>query len=64
MPIGSKIKFHREAKGWQQEYMAAELKISQPSYSRIESGQVKIKIEILIEIARVLQVQPLQLIGE
>ncbi len=64
MSVGSKIKFLRESKGWQKEYMAAELKISQPSYSRIESGQVKINIEILLEIAKLLQVPPQQLIGD
>lgn len=64
MSIGSKIKQLREAKGWSQEYMSAELNTSQPSYSRIESGHVKIKIEVLLEIAKLLKVHPQQLMKD
>lgn len=59
--IGTRIKRLRESKNWTQEFMATQLKISQNSYSRIESENVKLSTERLKEIADIFQV-PAELI--
>ena len=47
-----------------QEHVASELNISQNAYSRIESGQTKIDVERLKQIARILRIDPATLIAE
>jgi transcriptional regulator with XRE-family HTH domain len=54
--VGSRIKKLREAKNFTQEFMANNLKISQNSYSRIETENVKLTTERLKEIAQILDV--------
>lgn len=54
--IGVRIKKLRESRNWTQEFMASQLKISQNSYSRIESENVKLSTERLKEIAKILEV--------
>ena len=56
--IGEKIRKIREIKGYSQDYMAAQLKMSQNNYSRIELDQNNINISRLEEIAKVLEVKP------
>lgn len=58
MTIGDKIRKIREAKDYSQEYMAAKLHISQPSYARIESGGTRLSTERLEKIAELLDLKP------
>ncbi|MBI2258812.1 MAG: helix-turn-helix transcriptional regulator [Flavobacteriia bacterium] len=55
-PIGQRIKKLRETKNFTQEIMANQLKISQNSYSRIETENVKLTTERLNDIAKILDV--------
>jgi transcriptional regulator with XRE-family HTH domain len=57
------IKSIRERKNLTQEYMAQELGISQNSYSNIENGGVKLTIERLLEISKVLEVTAEELLA-
>jgi transcriptional regulator with XRE-family HTH domain len=59
--LGTRIKKMRESRNWTQEFMASQLKISQNSYSRIESENVKLSTERLKEIADIFEV-PAELI--
>ena len=54
MEIGFKIKKIRELRNYSQEHMAEKLGISQVSYSRVESGQTKMDLKRLHDIAKVL----------
>ena len=63
MTIASKIKVQREAKRYSQEFMAARLNITQPSYSRLESGFTKPDLEKLKVIAQVLEINILHFIA-
>jgi transcriptional regulator with XRE-family HTH domain len=51
--LGQKIKRCRELKNYTQEFLAAELKISQSTYSRIEANQTDITIGRLTQIAKI-----------
>jgi transcriptional regulator with XRE-family HTH domain len=53
-----RLKTLREERNLTQEYMAAELGISQNNYSQIETGKAAIKVQMLLEIARILDVDP------
>lgn len=55
--IGRKISRIRELRGMKQEFLAAELGISQQAISRIEQSE-KIEDEVLEKIATVLKVSP------
>lgn len=57
------IKSLRERKNLTQEFVANELGISQNTYSNIESGAVKLTIERLIEISKVLGASAEELIA-
>lgn len=52
--LGAKIKRLRELKNYTQEFVASEIKVSQSTYSRIESDSVDITINKLERIASVL----------
>ncbi len=54
--LGSRIKAIRSAKNFTQEQVADQIGISRQKYARIESGVNSITLEILSEIARVLDV--------
>ena len=56
MSIGANIKQIRELRNLSQEHVAQELGVSQASYARIESGSVSPKIDRLLRIAEVLEV--------
>jgi len=62
--LGRKIKKLRELKNYTQEYMANHLNISQNSYSRIESENVKVTAERLKAIAQLLEVPSEYLISD
>jgi len=53
--IVSNLKQIRELKGYSQECMAVNMGISQPKYSRIESGEAPLSIEDLKKIADILE---------
>lgn len=52
--VSDKIRRIREKKGLSQEYMAAELGITQPSYATIESGKTSLSFDRAIRIASLL----------
>lgn len=54
--LGSRIKAIRSAKNFTQEQVADQIGISRQKYARIESGVNSITLEILSEIAKVLDV--------
>jgi transcriptional regulator with XRE-family HTH domain len=53
--IGFNIKRIRDQKGYSQEFMASQLNISQASYARMESEEIKLTVERLQKIADVLE---------
>jgi transcriptional regulator with XRE-family HTH domain len=55
MNIGEKIRLARTIRGYSQEYMAQQMKITQKTYSQIENNQTKIDVEKLKEITSVLE---------
>ncbi|MEO5912094.1 MAG: helix-turn-helix transcriptional regulator [Pelobium sp.] len=60
--IGELIRIERLKKGWSQENMAFMLDISQPAYSKIESGQTTMTLPRLYEIAKFLEIDVNELI--
>lgn len=56
MEIGKTIRQIRELKNISQEHIASELGISQPTYAKIESGQLIPKVDRLKSIADILEV--------
>jgi len=54
--IGSNIKRIRGQKGYSQEFMALQLNISQASYARMESQEIKLSIDRLQKIADILEI--------
>lgn len=61
--IGEKIRKIREMKDYSQEYMAKKLSMSQNNYSCIEMGKVKVDIDRLQEISKLLEVDPMDIIN-
>lgn len=61
--IGEKIRKIRSVKGYNQEYMAKRLSISQRSYSKLERGEVKIDWGRINEVAEILEVDPITLVN-
>lgn len=64
IPIGENIRFIREQLGYSQEYVATQLGITQQSYSVIEKKPEKATLQRLKDIAAVLQVNFVTLLGE
>jgi transcriptional regulator with XRE-family HTH domain len=62
--IARNIKTEREKQNLTQEYMAAELEISQPAYSKIEAAKTEVTFHQLIRISRILKIDILVLIRE
>lgn len=56
MSVVSKIKRYREARNFTQNYMAEQLDISQNTYSKIESGTIKLTVDRLEQISELLNV--------
>ncbi len=56
MELGIKIKKIRESKNYTQEYMSNKLNISQNTYSKIETGGIKLTVDRLKQISDVLDV--------
>jgi transcriptional regulator with XRE-family HTH domain len=62
--IARNIKTEREKQNYTQEYMASELDISQPAYSKIEAAKTEVTFHQLVRISRILKVDILILIRE
>ena len=62
--IGTRIKRVREGKNYTQEYMSGKLNISQNTYSKIESGGIKLTTDRLNEISKILEVPVENLLKE
>jgi transcriptional regulator with XRE-family HTH domain len=62
--IARNIKTEREKQNFTQEYMASELDISQPAYSKIEAAKTEVTFHQLIRISRILKIDILVLIRE
>jgi transcriptional regulator with XRE-family HTH domain len=60
---GEKIRMIREIRGYSQEYMACQLGMAQNSYSKIETGQTKLTVERLKNVADVLEVSSSDIIS-
>lgn len=56
--VGEKIRLQRLTKRYNQEYMAFCLEISQAAYSKIESGETKLTLDRIYEIAEILEISP------
>lgn len=55
---GQNIRKIRRSKDFTQEYMAFEMGISQKAYSDIENSKVKINLDILTKVSRILEIKP------
>jgi len=60
--IGENIKKLREFRGYSQDYMAKELKVSQKTYSNIESDKGKVNKNQIKHIAEILEIDPVYLL--
>jgi len=58
MTSGTKIRLLREQKGWDQNYLAKEMGISQPALSKIESDQTKLSWDHALKLAELFDVDP------
>jgi transcriptional regulator with XRE-family HTH domain len=58
-----KVKKLRELKGYTQEYMATELEVSTRQYQRIESGEIDLTLGKIEQIAKLLELSPVQVMG-
>jgi transcriptional regulator with XRE-family HTH domain len=62
--IGPRIRAARVAKDLKQEYVAEQMGIKQPAYSKIENGQTDITVSQLRQIAAILSISVLNLLEE
>ena len=60
--VGTKIRNLRELKDYTQEYMASSLGITQSTYAKIEKNETPISLSRLDEIAKVLEIDPLNIL--
>jgi transcriptional regulator with XRE-family HTH domain len=58
-----KLKQLRELKNFTQEHMAQQLGLTTRAYSKIESGETQLTINRLNEIAKILEVDPIEALG-
>lgn len=62
--IAQRIKQYREAKGISQEYIASQLGIAQSNYAKLERADTKLTVERLYELAKILEVDILNLLPQ
>jgi transcriptional regulator with XRE-family HTH domain len=62
LAVAAKIRKIREQRNYTQDYLAAKLKISQNAYSKTELGYTQITIGRLSAIAKVLEVEMVDLL--
>lgn len=60
--VGEKVRKVRELKGFSQEYVAQQLKISQKAYSDMERGKTKLDFGRVEQIAEALEIDPMVII--
>ncbi|HWY38049.1 MAG TPA: helix-turn-helix transcriptional regulator [Bacteroidia bacterium] len=60
---GDKIRMIREMRGWSQENVAARLGIGQNTLSKIETNQAKLDSKMLVKVAEVLEVSPMDILS-
>jgi len=60
---GEKIRMIRELRGWSQENVAARIGIGQNALSKIETNQTKLDSKMLVKIAEVLEVSPMDILS-
>lgn len=60
---GEKIRLIREVRGLSQENVATQLGIAQAAYSRIETNQSKLDSAMLVKLAEVLDVSPMDILS-
>lgn len=58
-----KIKQIRELKNISQEFVATRLNLSTRAYSKIETGETQLTINRLNEISKILELEPLEILG-
>jgi transcriptional regulator with XRE-family HTH domain len=63
MKISDRIKSIRVSKQFSQDYMATQLGISQRAYSKLENEEIKLDIEKLQKIAKILEVESGELLS-
>ncbi|SDE73803.1 Transcriptional regulator, contains XRE-family HTH domain [Mucilaginibacter pineti] len=61
--FGEKIKMIRQLRGFSQENVAAKLGIAQNAYSRIETNQTRLDSAMLVKLAEVLGVSPMDILS-
>ena len=62
MTIGNRIRQARDRKGYSQEYVAEHLQLSQGGYRKIETDEVRLKVDTLLILAELLEVEVNQLL--
>ncbi|UOE50996.1 helix-turn-helix transcriptional regulator [Mucilaginibacter sp. SMC90] len=62
--VAGRIRTIREAKNYSQFYIAYKLNISQNTFSKIELGYVKLTLGRFLEIAKVLEIPPSELLDD
>ena len=62
--IGQRIRKYRKAHNLSQEQLAEQVGISVTHMSHIETGNTKLSLQVLVDLARVLEVQADDLLGE
>jgi len=62
MNLAQQIKHLRQIRGFSQDYVSKKLGISQRAYSKMERNEIKINIYRLYDIARILEVDLIDLI--
>lgn len=60
--IGNRIRKRREGLDYSQQYVAQELGISQPAFSKIEKGVIKIDMLRFLILTKILKIEPLELL--
>ena len=63
MDVGTNIRKLRELKGFSQEYMSQQLKLSQRQLSRIENNETDVSLTKLERIGEILEVSLTQILG-
>lgn len=63
LQAGQNIKAIRELKNFTQDYVATKLNMSIPGYSNIETGKTDVTLTRLLQIAKVLQIDYLQILN-
>lgn len=60
--LGNKIRKIREIKGFSQEYVGGKLGLTQRAYSKMELGETKITWDRILELAKIMELEPADLI--